>query len=258
MRRIVAVATVAAARAQLDAAGHAAAAPARRDPLTRTPGLPRRRAAPAAASIQKEEEDYSACTTVAAELAFARLEIAAAAARQRGARGRRTGVMQRAGKPARCQARRPRHKSRRLPVDGDDACPASRKAGLLRCPTLCVLFHVIATAAERVRRPIAVICRWAPHLISSPPVRHRRRLCTRGYRGRSSICPRAKWSCIRTLAVRSQRSTAHRAPFPKMADSFRAIQRQRRRAEAGADAALGHRRGGVRAPEPNQKRTAGP
>ena len=36
-----------------------------------------RGAAPAAASIQKEEEDYSACTTVAAELAFARLQIAA-------------------------------------------------------------------------------------------------------------------------------------------------------------------------------------
>ena len=76
MRRIVAVATVAAARAQLDAAGHAAAAPARRDPIDTTPGL-RGGAAPAAASIQKEEEDYSACTTVAAELAFARLEIAA-------------------------------------------------------------------------------------------------------------------------------------------------------------------------------------
>ena len=73
MRRIVAVATVAAARAQLDAAGHAAAAPARRDPIDTTPGL-RGGAAPAAAS---EEEDYSACTTVAAELAFARLEIAA-------------------------------------------------------------------------------------------------------------------------------------------------------------------------------------
>ena len=72
MRRIVAVATVAAARAQLDAAGHAAAAPARRDPIDTTPGL--RGAAPAAAS---EDEDYSACTTVAAELAFARLEIAA-------------------------------------------------------------------------------------------------------------------------------------------------------------------------------------
>ena len=76
MRRIVAVATVAAARAQLDAAGHAAAAPARRDPIDTTPGL-RGGAAPAAASIQKEDEDYSACTTVAAELAFARLEIAA-------------------------------------------------------------------------------------------------------------------------------------------------------------------------------------
>ena len=76
MRRIIAVATVAAARAQLDAAGHAAAAPARRDPIDTTPGL-RSGAAPAAASIQKEEEDYSACTTVAAELAFARLEIAA-------------------------------------------------------------------------------------------------------------------------------------------------------------------------------------
>ena len=76
MRRIVAIATVAAARAQLDAAGHAAAAPARRDPIDTTPGL-RGGAAPAAASIQKEEEDYSACTTVAAELAFARLEIAA-------------------------------------------------------------------------------------------------------------------------------------------------------------------------------------
>ena len=75
MRRIVAVATVAAARAQLDAAGHAAAAPARRDPIDATPGL--RGGAPAAASIQKEDEDYSACTTVAAELAFARLEIAA-------------------------------------------------------------------------------------------------------------------------------------------------------------------------------------
>ena len=72
MRRIVAVATVAAARAQLDAAGHAAAAPARRDPIDTTPGL-RGGAAPAAAS----DEDYSACTTVAAELAFARLEIAA-------------------------------------------------------------------------------------------------------------------------------------------------------------------------------------
>ena len=70
MRRIVAVATVAAARAQLDAAGHAAAAPARRDPIDTTPGL--RGAVPRA-----EEEDYSACTTVAAELAFARLEIAA-------------------------------------------------------------------------------------------------------------------------------------------------------------------------------------
>ena len=76
MRRIVAVATFAAAKAQLDAAGHAAAAPARRDPIDTTPGL-RGGAAPAAASIQKEEEDYSACTTVAAELAFARLEIAA-------------------------------------------------------------------------------------------------------------------------------------------------------------------------------------
>ena len=76
MRRIVAVATVAVARAQLDAAGHAAAAPARRDPIDTTPGL-RGGAAPAAASIQKAEEDYSACTTVAAELAFARLEIAA-------------------------------------------------------------------------------------------------------------------------------------------------------------------------------------
>ena len=75
MRRIVAVATFAAAKAQLDAAGHAAAAPARRDPIDTTPGL-RGGAAPAAASIQKEE-DYSACTTVAAELAFARLEIAA-------------------------------------------------------------------------------------------------------------------------------------------------------------------------------------
>ena len=73
MRRIVAVATIAAAQAQLDAAGHAAAAPARRDPIDTTPGL-RGGAAPAAAS---EEEDYSACTTVAAELAFARLEIAA-------------------------------------------------------------------------------------------------------------------------------------------------------------------------------------
>ena len=71
MRRIVAVATVAAARAQLDAAGHAAAAPARRDPIDTTPGL-RGGAAP-----QAEDEDYSACTTVAAELAFARLEIAA-------------------------------------------------------------------------------------------------------------------------------------------------------------------------------------
>ena len=71
MRRIVAVATVAAARAQLDAAGHAAAAPARRDPIDTTPGL-RGAAAPAAAS---EDEDYSACTTVAAELAFARLEL---------------------------------------------------------------------------------------------------------------------------------------------------------------------------------------
>ena len=39
-------------------------------------GPPRRRGA-GAASIQKEDEDYSACTTVAAELAFARLEIAA-------------------------------------------------------------------------------------------------------------------------------------------------------------------------------------
>ena len=76
MRRIVAVATIAVAHAQLDAAGHAAAAPARRDPIDTTPGL-RGGAAPAAASIQKEEEDYSACTTVAAELAFARLEIAA-------------------------------------------------------------------------------------------------------------------------------------------------------------------------------------
>ena len=73
MRRIVAVATFAVAHAQLDAAGHAAAAPARRDPIDTTPGL-RGGAAPAAAS---EEEDYSACTTVAAELAFARLEIAA-------------------------------------------------------------------------------------------------------------------------------------------------------------------------------------
>ena len=71
MRRIVAVATVAAAQAQLDAAGHAAAAPARRDPIDTTPGL--RGSAAAAAS----EDDYSACTTVAAELAFARLEIAA-------------------------------------------------------------------------------------------------------------------------------------------------------------------------------------
>ena len=73
MRRIVAVATVAAAGAQLDAAGHAAAAPARRVPIDTTPGL-RGGAAPAAAS---EDEDYSACTPVAAELAFARLEIAA-------------------------------------------------------------------------------------------------------------------------------------------------------------------------------------
>ena len=72
MRRIVAVAAVAGARAQLDAAGHAAAAPARRDPIDTTPGL-RGGAAPP----QAEEEDYSACTTVAAELAFARLEIAA-------------------------------------------------------------------------------------------------------------------------------------------------------------------------------------
>ena len=72
MRRIVAVATVAAAKAQLDAAGHAAAAPARRDPIDTTPGLRGGASMPRA-----EDEDYSACTTVAAELAFARLEIAA-------------------------------------------------------------------------------------------------------------------------------------------------------------------------------------
>ena len=72
MRRIVAVATFAAAKAQLDAAGHAAAAPARRDPIDTTPGLRGGASMPRA-----EDEDYSACTTVAAELAFARLEIAA-------------------------------------------------------------------------------------------------------------------------------------------------------------------------------------
>ena len=73
MRRIVAVATVA-VQSAARRGGPRDAAPARRDPDT-TPGL-RGGAAPAA-SIQKEEEDYSACTTVAAELAFARLEIAA-------------------------------------------------------------------------------------------------------------------------------------------------------------------------------------
>ena len=72
MRRILAVATFAVARAQLDAAGHAAAAPARRDPIDTTPGL-----RGAASMPRAEEGDYSACTTVAAELAFARLEIAA-------------------------------------------------------------------------------------------------------------------------------------------------------------------------------------
>ena len=74
MRSIVAVATFAAAKAQLDAAGHAAAAPARRDPIDTTPGL---RGGASIAAPRAEEEDYSACTTVAAELAFARLEIAA-------------------------------------------------------------------------------------------------------------------------------------------------------------------------------------
>ena len=49
-------------------------APARRDPIDTTPASAARAGR---ASIQKEEEDYSACTTVAAELAFARLEIAA-------------------------------------------------------------------------------------------------------------------------------------------------------------------------------------
>ena len=42
-------------------------------------------AAPAAASIQKEDEDYSACTTVAAELRLRAAGDRRAAARQRGA-----------------------------------------------------------------------------------------------------------------------------------------------------------------------------
>lgn len=70
MRRIAAFATLASAAAQLDAAAHAATAPALR-------GAPADAAPANAAPAAPREEDYSACTTVAAELAFARLEIAA-------------------------------------------------------------------------------------------------------------------------------------------------------------------------------------
>ncbi len=133
LRRIVAIATVAAARAQLDAAGHAAAAPARRDPIDTTPGL-RGGAVPPKA----EEEDYSACTTVAAELAFARLEIAALQ--------HDNAVL--------ASENRVLANARNLPevvadvreyirhvVDGDDAVPCRPEVGDLVPLTLCCAFY---------------------------------------------------------------------------------------------------------------------